>query len=478
MPFEEPKAPIVRIRKKRVKRKSKDIDIVHLPVRASQQARYSTLSVPPNPQTKGRECCRHCFASCMKIPVCRLICFRCILPKCYSGDGSDDEENDVKDEGYHSQNRRSSEITPPQEGGAEGGADTQEIEMSELKNESTKLIPPPRTSVNDYRREPCNESDSKKNGEVTYIEVDSVSLSDKSAFPSIPAAEEDDAEASSEVKLENLERGYEEPLKIGALEFPILKSLGNSNLKEGSSADDDDDDESRVYINESVLGIVCDSPAKKNKETTSVSEGQSYSSFGREGAVTHSRPIDVIKSKSDKPHEYVNVCHPENNSNTPLKAQAEVKKSVQNKSSDKLDSKQVENVKKIPERSLAIDTTHEKRKVDETDLRVSESGVKNDADTIDKEKVAETKEKEKLTEADATSKAVASDSGAVIKETVALPEKKRKHKHKDADHNIVNKEKERLIDKKEQRESKSSDSDLSSDSESQSESDGDQTKLI
>ena len=80
-------------------------------MRASQQARYSSLYPPPSTESKGRECCRHVFAGCMKIPVCKLICFRCVLPSCYHG--SDDEEGDIRDEGYHSQNRRSSEIPPP-----------------------------------------------------------------------------------------------------------------------------------------------------------------------------------------------------------------------------------------------------------------------------------------------------------------------------------------------------------------------------
>lgn len=192
MSFEEPKAPIVRIRKKKVKKKTKDKEIVHLPVRASTQARYTSLTGGQDPQSKSRECCRHVFAGCFKIPICRTICFRCILPSCYKDIGSDEEEGN--DEGYHSQNRHSSEVpasfsapgTSSQGATAAATADNA-VEMTEIKTtevvETVALIPPPRI-INDYRKDPCSRqassssTDSKGNqkttGEITYIEVESV----------------------------------------------------------------------------------------------------------------------------------------------------------------------------------------------------------------------------------------------------------------------------------------------------------------
>lgn len=183
MSFEEPKAPIVRIKKKKVKKKPKEKEIVHLPVRASTQARYSSLPGAQDPQSKGRECCRHLFASCFKIPICKTLCFRCILPSCYKDMESDEEE--VKDEGYHSQNRGSSEVPANSSGATQGtsGSSENAVEMTEIRTETVALIPPPR-KINEYRKDPCSREasnssvDSKGNqkstSEITYIEVESV----------------------------------------------------------------------------------------------------------------------------------------------------------------------------------------------------------------------------------------------------------------------------------------------------------------
>ena len=272
-------------------------------VRASQQGRYSSLTTPPNPQTKGRECCRHIFASCMKIPICRIICFRCILPKCYSGEGSDDEETNIKDEGYHSQNRRSSEILPIPEGGAQGGTDPQSVEMTEIKSETVTLIPPPRTKVNDYRKDPCKseKSNGKTNGEVTYIEVESVSLTDSvNVSLNIPDGDphEDD---TKQFKLETVEMGYEEPVHAGVLEFPILKSPANEDSSEYVDCEHPDNSESQIYVNESVLGLNRDSDEKKSPCLE-----RNYINIGPSGSIqneTHSKEeVDI-----SKPHEYVNL---------------------------------------------------------------------------------------------------------------------------------------------------------------------------
>ena len=161
-------------------------------VRASTQARYTSLTGGQDPQSKSRECCRHVFAGCFKIPICRTICFRCILPSCYKDIGSDEEEGN--DEGYHSQNRRSSEVPPSfsapgtsSQGATAAATADNAVEMTEIKTtevvETVALIPPPRI-INEYRKDPCSRqassssTDSKGNhkttGEITYIEVESV----------------------------------------------------------------------------------------------------------------------------------------------------------------------------------------------------------------------------------------------------------------------------------------------------------------
>ncbi|KAL4241129.1 hypothetical protein ACF0H5_001907 [Mactra antiquata] len=341
MSFEEPKAPIVRIRKKRVKKKSKDNDIVHLPVRASQQARYSSLTTPPNPQTKGRECCRHAFVSCMKIPGCRMMCFKCILPKCYGGEESDDEEGYVKDEGYHSQNRRSSEVSPLPEGGAQGGAEPQEVEMTELKSETVNLIPPPRTSINDYRKDPCKSNNSNVNdlsvGEVTYIEVESVSLDD-GISNNIPTLDLQSSDTNLKA-LGALETEYEEPVRAGVLDFPILKPLDKLDTSEYVECDhSDDSDESKYYVNESVLGIVVETSSRDGDRTDGELNTLSDRNYMNFDSVKHdnkqTKPIVFVESdtetlddvtNTESKHEYVNLSSLETNQD----AKVEIKLSSQ-----------------------------------------------------------------------------------------------------------------------------------------------------
>lgn len=257
----------------------------------------------------------------MKIPLCRLICFRCILPKCYSGEGSDEEETNIKDEGYHSQNRRSSEILPNPEGGAQGGAEANEVEMTEIKSETVILIPPPRTTVprtavNDYRRDPCKSAggnlDDNSNGEVTYIEVESISLTDSNAALCIPDID-DKSDDAKEFILETFEAGYEEPIHAGVLHFPILKMPEHAETTEYVECDNSDDSESRIYVNESVLGIVGDSSEKESSN-----EDQNYINVGpteNDRNEMHSNQNIRVNSElelekeltSDQPHEYVNL---------------------------------------------------------------------------------------------------------------------------------------------------------------------------
>ena len=48
-----------------------------------------------------REICRRTFRGCLRIPGCKTICYKCILPPCCSSD-SDDEKEEKDDEGYDS----------------------------------------------------------------------------------------------------------------------------------------------------------------------------------------------------------------------------------------------------------------------------------------------------------------------------------------------------------------------------------------
>ena len=97
------------------------------------------------------------------------------------------DEEEVKDEGYHSQNRGSSEVPasfPGSTQGASGGSEDA-VEMTEIKTETVALVPPPR-NINDYRKDPCSRQASnssvdskghhKSTSEITYIEVESVPI--------------------------------------------------------------------------------------------------------------------------------------------------------------------------------------------------------------------------------------------------------------------------------------------------------------
>lgn len=144
-----------------------------------------------------------------------MLCFRCILPSCYKDIDSDDEEG--KDEGYHSQNRGSSEVPTSFPGpgtSTQGAASTSDnaVEMTEIKTEAVSLIPPPRL-INDYRKDPCSRqassssNDSKTNqkttGEITYIEVESV-----------PVSKENKLEAENDTTKENIPEDEESDIAV------------------------------------------------------------------------------------------------------------------------------------------------------------------------------------------------------------------------------------------------------------------------
>ncbi|XP_052783100.1 uncharacterized protein LOC128219329 [Mya arenaria] len=318
--MEEPKAPIVRIRKKKVKRKAKENDVVILPVRASQQARYSNLYPPPNTESKGRECCRHAFAGCMKIPVCRLVCFRCVLPSCYQGAGSDDEEAEIKDEGYHSQNRRSSEIPPPSGAeAAQGGSGAQEVEMTEIKTESTAPLIPPRNSVrvNEYRRQPNSniEHNAAADGDLNYIEVESVGLNSVDASSNnIP-----DTKKSKKHHNKEFERVLEAKFSVNLTKDSLTKTnSAKSDVSYYSEGDLSDDSESNIYVNEDALKPRADSDHTDIKqpelgEQPAITEDKQYVNLDNVDTQDTSRPHSTFELQQEQdtssegmPRVYVN----------------------------------------------------------------------------------------------------------------------------------------------------------------------------
>ncbi|KAK3089212.1 hypothetical protein FSP39_001777 [Pinctada imbricata] len=46
--------------------------------------------------------CRRVMRGLLVIPGCKTVCYKCILPPCYSHSESDDEKEDKDDEGYDS----------------------------------------------------------------------------------------------------------------------------------------------------------------------------------------------------------------------------------------------------------------------------------------------------------------------------------------------------------------------------------------
>ena len=259
------------------------IIFISFQVRASTQARYTSLAGGP-PQSKGRECCRHMFASCFKIPVCKTICFRCILPSCYKDIESDEEE--VKDEGYHSQNRGSSEVpgsfTASQQGTSTGTENA--VEMTEIKTETVVLIPPPR-NINDYRKDPCSSQESnsssdsrtqlKTSNEITYIEVESVPIAKEECQVAIKESLEEnipnkykkgetnsnavlDKSSVSEEQNAELGTGYEEPLTTKDTCRVVLESDSTETEKKFINTSDTENSELEFSKLDSSEYVECD----------------------------------------------------------------------------------------------------------------------------------------------------------------------------------------------------------------------------
>lgn len=276
-------------------------------VRASQQVRYSTAYPPTNPESKSRECCRHVFAGCMKVPGCRLVCFRCILPSCLQGSDSDDEEAVAKeDEGYHSQNHPSSDMLPSS--GAEGGADPPEVEMTDMKTDTAAPMIPPRKSLraNDYRSEPKRPATSGPPDEshLNYIEVESVPLNKTNSSPDIAA--------SKKQALAFSQPGYEEPLTVC---LPLLTRDTRHVQGHEVECNDDavsDDSESNIYINEDILKPRANSgrtDATKCVERL-VLEDNNYLNLQTvdlsKSCFSHSKK-EVAAAAVDRPNNYINV---------------------------------------------------------------------------------------------------------------------------------------------------------------------------
>lgn len=260
------------------------------------------------------------FACCLKLPVCKLVCFRCILPSCYGCAESDDEAGEANDEGYHS-NRRSSEILPQAEGGTERTSDRQEVEMSEIKSETVNLIPPPRPNVNDYRRDsPRREQRGAVGGarentddtEVTYIEVESVSLSDLDISNKRIPNSSDSGNTSVKLAMD-----YEEPIQSNILEEQLVVSFEKALAARGyggespnQDTDVSDDSESQYYVNEDVLKPKNDPMQTPDPDETDSSLVKQYMNLDNvpTGSVTGSK--ESVSNEGGKPHEYVNMKAP------------------------------------------------------------------------------------------------------------------------------------------------------------------------
>lgn len=253
------------------------------------------------------------FAGCLKVPICKVVCFRCILPTCYGCTGSDDEEGDPADEGYHSQNRRSSEILPGAEGGAEGGSERQEVEMCEMNSETVAPLIPPRTRVNDYRKDPGKPeprgatggaSLNKNDTEVTYIEVESISLHNVDmSSKHIP-----DSEDNTDVKLAT---DYEEPVKASVVEEKLVVALEKKAMAqeydETEELDVSDDSESQYYVNEDVLKPKDDTVVKQSFDETDSANVKHYMNLDNVAAGSDDNVPASGETEDEKPHEYINL---------------------------------------------------------------------------------------------------------------------------------------------------------------------------
>lgn len=285
---------------------------------------------------------------------------------------SDDEE--VKDEGYHSQNRGSSEVpasvSVPTVGAS--GSSENAVEMTEIKTETVALIPPPR-NINDYRKDPCSRQasnssvDSKGNqkntGEITYIEVESVPVTKETShleatvdleenIPDKLTSEGEKAETVSVEKTSNKERdsdetgvGYEIPLELrvkGVLEADSteteMKALAvdteteKSNISVGQDSSEyvecDNILEKQQYLNMDKINMPETENAVKSKDHEYINDKQvalSETKVDYANLDAVDKDNNVLKdpsgisieefdfTASEEPHDYMNLSELEGN---------------------------------------------------------------------------------------------------------------------------------------------------------------------
>ena len=318
------------------------------------------------------------FATCFKIPVCKVVCFRCILPKCYSGNGSDDDEIDqeCKDEGYHSQNRRSSEVTQVPILGAQGGSnEPQDVEMTEMKStETVVLIPPPRVSTNEYRKDPCMDQDHLEGatGDITYIEVESVSLhrdgsppeddSDNIIIPKLEPVRDSKTTASISHSLKltdnelthknETDTDYEIPIHLRFLDSeqssvvkpkvetgPILAKATDCAV-ENDDCDNNNDVSSKHYINDDVILVNQNRQVTVVKQENSDSGSIDYANVVGAVSETHQKtPSKLLNGEKgndvldDEQHDYLNL--------NSLDTEVEVKTKVVQETTERKEKKEI-----------------------------------------------------------------------------------------------------------------------------------------
>lgn len=274
------------------------------------------------------------------MPGCKLICLRCLLPQCFTGNDSDEDENEAaRDEGYHSQNRRSSEIAPTTDG-VTGRAKPHEMEMTEIQCESAVFIPKPRYAVNEYRKEPFKKTldsptiettkDDSITCDITDIEVENVPLTEIEYSPNNALCSTVMSKTGEKSRLKTIMDSGSEVPKIAILNELDKK---NDSFKDSAGENDcvmfdepvlsseyieccEDTDYSKYknYINEDALKI-CNDKTNGSRETFDKEIKQEC------GKITETRnDIDVgatdqqieVKTESIKHSIKKNSCGKEN----------------------------------------------------------------------------------------------------------------------------------------------------------------------
>lgn len=193
--------------------------------------------------------------------------------------------------------------------------------MCEIKGETVNLIPPPRTRVNDYRRDPGKKTEPRgavggatlnsDDTEVTYIEVEHVSSSDDSNSNKHIPGKSDINETCIKTSTE-----YMEPIRKNSLEETLIvsfdKAMMGKSYEESLDQDVSDDSESQYYVNEDVLKPKGDSMQASVDET----DGpvlKHYINLDNVTTCSGNNSHESIEIENIKPHEYVNLDNVDDN---------------------------------------------------------------------------------------------------------------------------------------------------------------------